>query len=148
MKNFVRVCGATSLLVALMTGACSPKQQSNQSATTGPIWRTNPEAQVRAALARGDSQMLMIHTFGDSALGLCEEVGIGMNPDKDLRQLQLSDLGIDSISYASHQDSLLLYIDAYNRMMLSVKIASAVGMTVDSAIRLAAGQPGHCPVKQ
>jgi hypothetical protein len=118
--RIARVVGVVLLLAAL---GCSPSARTGFSST---FWRGDGTADAKAALARGDSQYVMLHLPDSSRIFLSPTVGnveLDMNA---IRHVQLRDLGIDTSSFVAHKDSITQYLQAYNFRMLRVRILQAI----------------------
>ena len=111
-------------ILALVLICCAPSQ--GERPLSQAFWRGNGTQDAKAALARGDSQYIMLHlpdssrVFLDSAWGNIE---LDLNA---IRHVTAADLGFDRAYLAAHGDSITTYLHDYNGRMVKVRIMQAM----------------------
>jgi hypothetical protein len=134
---------ALGAIAALAAAACHPSTPAPAPLPPG-ILRTSPHELAATALARGDSQYLFLKLSHGNVLA-CRDLatGLELNPHRDVRWLTPADLSLPASPSASAKDSVLNFLDAYNRDMLGARMRAAIcgtgapDSTVDSLCRAA-----------
>ena len=110
--------------LSVLLACCKGKEPPRNAAAD--FWRSDPDTDAQAALARGDSQFIVFVLPDSSMFVLQANLNLELNPDHDLRNVFARDLGMDSVYIEAHRDSIWHYVDTYNKRMLRVRILPAI----------------------
>jgi hypothetical protein len=113
-------------VMALWTAfACAPARSSG--AVSEVFWRSDGTLAAKAALARGDSQFIVLHVDDTKTIFMRPSDLTGMElRAADLREVRLADLGLDNESFALHRDSIIEYLYKYDDRMLLIRYRQAI----------------------